>query len=151
MNNELRSRALVCVDFLSKALLGELDDRSNNGEVKGLSSIIGEMAMYLPEFNFYPSDRLGKCREVAFFTSLIGKRWHLDRRNKIPFDEMFKNVIQHCQGSCSGVTQYAAIIIDNWDDDTASFWQSNIESLKRNGIVVEVHLLLHRGRSSFYL
>lgn len=61
MNNELRSRALVCVDFLSKTLLGELDDRSNNGEVKGLSAIIGEMSIYLPEFNFYPSDRIGKC------------------------------------------------------------------------------------------
>jgi hypothetical protein len=151
MNDELRNLALVCIDYLSKALSGDLNDRINNKDKKDLSAILWDMTMYLPEFNFYPSEEKTKCCKVAFFTSLIGKRWNLDRKQRLSLDEMFKYLIKHCQGSCAGYTTYAAIIIDNWDDDTVAFWQPNIDRLTHSGVTIEVHLLLPHGKTSFFL
>jgi hypothetical protein len=151
MNNELRSRALECIDYLSKTLSGDLNEMNNNRDTKDLATILRDMTMYLPEFNFYPAEEKTKCCEVAFFTSLIGKRWNLDRKQRLSLDEMFKYLIKHCQGSCAGYTSYAAIITDNWDDDTVAFWQPNIDRLTQSGVTIEVHLLLPHGKTSFFL
>jgi hypothetical protein len=143
MNNELRSRALVCIDLLSKSLSGQLNDRINNRDQKDLSAILWDMTMYLPEFNFYPSEEKSKCCEVAFFTSLVGKRWNLDKKQRLSLDEMFKILIRHCQGSCANITKYVAIIADNWDDDVVEFWRSNLNQLKNHGVTIELHMLLN--------
>lgn len=92
----------------------------------------------LDGFNFYPSSQKDRCHEIAFFTSLIGKRWQLKANNKITFDLMFKYIIQHCQGNCSKLTKTVVIIVDNWDDDIANFWQANLDQIKSNGIEIEL-------------
>ena len=149
---ELRGRVKICVDFLTRALDKNISENLNQEtkeDKKGLSTIIMEMGMYLTDFNFYPSDIKGPCRQVAFFTSLSGHRWNLKEKERISFDKMFKYLIRHCQGSCSGTTNYAVLIVDNWDDDIAKFWEPNIQQLKHKGVIIEVRMMIG-GRPSIY-
>lgn len=62
---------------------------------------------------------------------------------------MFKYFIRHCQGSCSGTTTYAVLLVDNWDDDIAKFWEPNIQQLKLKGITIEVRMMIGT-RSNIY-
>jgi hypothetical protein len=127
----------------------ERDFVSDNSE--HLTQTLLMMTMYLHEFNFYPSDIKGNCCEVAFFASLLGERWRLRKNQKIPFDQMFKNLINHCQGKCSTKTKYAIIIADNWDDDIANFWQPNIEVLKSIGVSVQVFMMIGKVQNNYQL
>jgi hypothetical protein len=154
MLEQNRARVSQCIRFLTRALdKNNLDNESDKFRVdfNGLTGVLGQMSMYLHEFNFYPSDILGHCCEVAFFTTLIGKRWNLEKKEKTTFEQMFNNLINHCQGKCSNKTKYAVIIADNWDDDIASFWQPNIDRLKANGVIVEVHMMIGRNDNSYEL
>ncbi len=149
---ELKSRIKTCVDFLTRALDKnklETENRKFQDDFNGLSSIVMQMSMYLAEFNFYPSGFHSHCCQVAFFTSLSGQRWNLKDDERISFDQMFKYLIRHCQGLCSGTTTYAVLLVDNWDDDIAKFWEPNIELLKRNGVTIEVRMMIG-GRSNVY-
>jgi hypothetical protein len=62
---------------------------------------------------------------------------------------MFKYLIRHCQGSCSGTTTYAVLLVDNWDDDIAKFWEPNIQQLKYKGVIIEVRMMIG-GKPSVY-
>lgn len=149
---ELKGRVKTCVDYLSRALdknNSENLNQESREDKKGLSTVIMEMSMYLPEFNFYPSGFHSHCCQVAFFTSLSGQRWNLKDDERISFDQMFKYLIRHCQGSCSGTTTYAVLLLDNWDDDIAKFWEPNIEQLKRKGVTIEVRMMIG-SRSNVY-
>ncbi len=142
---ELSNRVKTCVDFLTRALDKnnlENENQKFQGDFNGLNSIVMQMSMYLSEFNFYPSDFYGHCCQVSFFTSLSGQRWNLSDSERISFDQMFKYLIKHCQGSCSGITTYAVLLVDNWDDDIAKFWEPNIEQLKRKGVKIEVQMMI---------
>jgi hypothetical protein len=150
---ELRGRVKTCVDFLTRALdrnnLDDVNRRENKDDNNVLENIVSQMSMYLSEFNFYPSDFYGHCCQVAFFTSLSGQRWNLKNKERISFDLMFKSLIRHCQGSCAGTTTYAVLIVDNWDDDIAKFWEPNIQQLKNKGVIIEVRMMIG-GRPSVY-
>jgi hypothetical protein len=142
---ELKGRVNTCVDFLTRALDKnnlEFENQKFKDDFKGLSNIVMQMSMYLAEFNFYPSGLHTHCCQVAFFTSLSGQRWNLKDTERICFDDMFNNIIRHCQGSCPGITTYAVLLIDNWDDDIAKFWEPNIEQLKRKGVTIEVRMMI---------
>lgn len=144
-NEELIGSVRICVDFLTRALdknnLQNETDRFKK-DYSDLRNIVTQMSMYLAEFNFYPSEYYSHCCQVAFFTSLTGSRWNLKNSERISFEEMFRYLIRHCQGTCSGTTTYAVLLVDNWDDDIAQFWRPNIEELKRKGIIVEVRMLM---------
>jgi hypothetical protein len=73
--------------------------------------------------------------------SLNGKRWNLKNSDRVTFDSMFKNIVRHCQGLCPGIITYIVLIVDNWDDEIAKYWEPNIERLKQNGVTVDVRLL----------
>jgi hypothetical protein len=149
---ELRGRVNTCVDFLTQALdINNLEHQNQKfqDDFKGLFSIVMQMSMYLANFNFYPSDFKGPCRQVAFFTSLNGQRWNLTDSERISFDQMFKYMIRHCQGSCVGTTSYAVLLVDNWDDDIAKFWEPNIQQLKNKGVTIEVRMMIG-SRSNIY-
>ncbi len=142
---ELRGQVNICVDFLMRALDRnnlETENQKFQDDFQRLSSIVMQMSMYLAEFNFYPSEFYSHCCRVAFFTSLSGQRWNIKDSERISFDQMFKDFIRHCQGSCSGTTTYAVLIVDNWDDDIAKFWEPNIEQLKRKGVSIEVRMMI---------
>lgn len=100
------------------------------------------------QVNFYPSDHLGPCCNIAFFISLRGKRWKIKNKDRVDFSELFDNIIQHCQGSCQGHTNQAIIITDNWDDDVANKWKHNIQALKSHG--VEFHVFVITGSYRCY-
>jgi hypothetical protein len=155
MREQYRSRVSQCIKFLTRALDKNNFENYNDkfrSDFDGLSSILMQLTMYLHEFNFYPSDIPGgHCCEVAFFTSLTGGRWNLEKKEKISFEQMYKYLINHCQGKCSNTTKYAIIIADNWDDDIASFWQPNIEKLKAVGIIVEVHMIIGKNDNTYEL
>lgn len=89
-------------------------------------------------FNFYPSSHYGSCQALAMFTSLNGKRWRIKSNCKLNFEQMFKFVIKHCQGLCPDHTKTVALIVDNWDDDVVTFWQSNIDVIKATGVNFEL-------------
>ena len=149
-----QSRVNQCVKFLTNSLDKNLQEDLKQNSPKdsnNLTGILLQMSMYLHEFNFYPSDISGHCCEVAFFTSLLGDRWNLNRGDKISFDQMFKNVISHCQGKCSNKTNYAVLVVDNWDDDIANFWFPNIEKIKDNGVLVEVRMMMGKNMNTFEL
>ena len=149
-----RSRVRQCIKFLTRALdKNNLENENEKflSDFNGLNGILWQLTMYLHEFNFYPSDITGHCCEVAFFTSLTGSRWNLEIKEKITFEQMYKHLINHCQGKCSNKTKYAVIIADNWDDDIASFWQPNIDKLKANGVIVEVHMIIGKNENSYEL
>ncbi len=146
---ELKIKVDVCVDYLQNALFKGLNEVGNNEvgyvefqkDFSSLSQIIGQMSMYLAEFNFYPSGIHAHCCEVSFFMSLNGKHWNLKNSEKVSFDDMFKNIIRHCQGSCPEITTYIVLLVDDWNVETAKFWQPNIERLKQNGVTVDVRML----------
>ena len=94
--------------------------------------------------NFYPSDIKGRCHEVAYFMSLQGKGVTL-KKGKIPFDKMMKLFIKHCQGSCIDKVKHAIIITDKHDNDEIEFWQSNINNIKKNGVRIEL-LIIVQGK-----
>lgn len=149
---ELRNRINTCVNFLTRALDKnnlETENQKFQDDFRGLHSILMQMSMYLAEFNFYPSGFHTHCCKVAFFTSLSGQRWNLKDSERIGFDEMFKYFIRHCQGTCSGTTTYAVLLVDNWDDNIAKFWEPNIEQLKRKGVTIEVRMMIG-SRSNVY-
>jgi hypothetical protein len=149
-----QERVYQCINFLTRALDKKKLESENDKFIEDfgkLSDVIMQLTMYLHEFNFYPSDIMGSCCEVAFFTSLLGGRWNLEKKEKISFEQMFKNLINHCQGKCSNKTKYAIIIADNWDDDIANFWQPNIDTLKSNGVVVEVHMMIGKNVCTYEL
>lgn len=151
---ELKVRVNTCMNFLTRALdKNNLENESLEfqDDFKGLSSIIMQMSMYLAEFNFYPSGFHTHCCQVAFFTSLNGQRWNLKDSERISFDQMFKYFIRHCQGSCSGTTTYAVLLVDNWDDDIAKFWEPNIQQLKLKGVIVEVRMMIGSRSNIYYL
>lgn len=149
-----RSKVSQCIKFLTRAIDKnnlEYENDKFRSDYKGLAGILMQLTMYLHEFNFYPSDITGHCCEVAFFTSLTGGRWNLEKKEKISFEQMYKNLINHCQGKCSNKTKYAVIITDNWDDDIASFWQPNIDKLKADGVIVEVHMMIGKNDNTYEL
>lgn len=144
-----QSRVEQCIKFLTRAIDKNqlaIEDTKFIEDFKSLDKVLFQMIMYLHEFNFYPSDIFGKCCEVAFFTSLIGSRWNLEDKEKLTLDQMFKNLVKHCQGSCCKKTKYAVIVTDNWDDDIYDFWKSNIDKLKADGFFIEIHMLIGRNR-----
>jgi hypothetical protein len=149
-----KKRVSQCIKFLTREL-----DKSNseenlsrlNRDTDNLTGILLNMTMYLSEFNFYPSDIKGNCCEVAFFTSLLGDRWNLEKKEKISFEQMFKYLINHCQGKCAKKTKYVIIISDNWDDNIANFWQPNIDRLKDAGVILEVHMMIGKNEISYEL
>ena len=55
---------------------------------------------------------------------------------------MFNYLIKHCQGSCEGSTTYAVLLVDNWDDDIAKFWEPNIQQMKKKGVTIEVRMMI---------
>jgi hypothetical protein len=149
---ELKGRVNTCVNFLTRALDKNNLENENlkfQDDFNDLSSIIMQMSMYLAEFNFYPSGFHTHCCQVSFFTSLSGQRWNLKDSERISFDQMFKYFIRHCQGSCSGTTTYAVLLVDNWDDDIAKFWEPNIQQLKYKGVIIEVRMMIG-GKPSVY-
>jgi len=151
---ELKGRVNTCVDFLTRALDKNnlsTENRKFQDDFKGLSNIVMQMSMYLAEFNFYPSGFHTHCCQVAFFTSLSGKRWNLKDSERIGFDQMFNYLIRHCQGSCPGVTNYAVLLVDNWDDDIAKFWEPNIQQLKNKGVVIEIRMMIGGSPSVYEL
>lgn len=149
-----KKRVSQCIKFLTREL-----DKSNSEnnlsrsdcDTYNLTGILLHITMYLSEFNFYPSDLEGRCCEVAFFTSLLGDRWNLERKEKISFEQMFKFLINHCQGKCAKKTKYVVIIADNWDDNIANFWQPNIDRLKDNGVILEVHMMIGKSEMTYEL
>ena len=149
---ELIGRVNTCTNFLIRAL-----DKNNlmnenlkfQDDFNDLNNIVMQMSMYLAEFNFYPSGFPTHCCQVAFFTSLSGQRWNLKDSERISCDEMFKYLIRHCQGSCFGTTTYAVLLVDNWDADTAEFWEPNINQMKNKGVIIEVRMMIG-SRSSVY-
>ena len=49
---------------------------------------------------------------------------------------------QHCQGSCAGQTNEVTIITDSWNDDVASKWNTNIQTLsQRDGVRFEINII----------
>lgn len=149
---ELEGRVDQCLKFLVRALdKNSLLDESEKfvDDFQSLSSVIMQMSMYLAEFNFYPSGFHTHCCQISFFTSLIGARWNLKQDEKLSFDQMFKQLIRHCQGSCSGKTTLAVLVVDNWDDDIANFWEPNIFQLKQKGVTIQVRMMIG-GRPNVY-
>lgn len=151
---ELIGRVNTCANFLIRAL--DKDNLENENlkfqdDFKSLNSILMQMSMYLAEFNFYPSGFHAHCCQVVFFTSLNGQRWNLNGSERISFDQMFKYFIRHCHGSCSGTTTYAVLLVDNWDDDIAKFWEPNIQQLKLKGITIEVRMMIGNKSNVYYL
>ena len=149
---ELEGRVKTCVDFLTRALDKnrlEIENQKFQDDFIGLSSIVIQMSMYLAEFNFYPSGFHTHCCQVAFFTSLSGQRWNLKDSERISFDQMYSYLIKHCQGSCEGSTTYAVLLVDNWDDDIAKFWEPNIQQMKKKGVTIEVRMMIG-SRSNVY-
>jgi hypothetical protein len=149
---DMLNRINECIKLIKREL-----DKSNlerdivSDDPAHLTQTLLMMTMYLHEFNFYPSDMKGNCCEVAFFASLQGERWRLRKNQKTPFDQMFKNLINHCQGICSTKTKYAIIIADNWDDDVANFWQPNIDILKSMGVSIQVFMMIGKVQSNYPL
>ncbi len=142
---ELKNKVSTCINFLTGCL--DRDNLNTEYPVKkndsiGLDNIVMEMSMFLPEFNFYPSKNKTGCSQVSIFTSLMGKRWNLKNSERLTFDQMFKFIIRHFQGSCMGKTKYAVLVVDNWDDDIANFWKPNIEQLNKNGVIIEVRMMI---------
>lgn len=141
---ELKTKVDVCVDYLASVLSKGKNESGNLAvlqDFSSLSQIIAQMSTNLSEFNFYPSDIAGHCCQVSFFLSLNGKHWNLKNSEKVSFDDMFKNIIRHCQGSCPEITTYIVLLVDDWNVEVAKFWQPNIERLKQNGVTVDVRML----------
>jgi hypothetical protein len=143
---ELEMMINQCVTLLKKDLdRGNLNIEELNQlefERSRLKSCLFKMSMFLAKFNFYPGAESVNCCSVAFFCSLTGNRWTLDETEVLTFEQMFKNLIKHCQGACPDITKFAVIIADNWDDDVVSFWKPNIERLKSKGISILVYMMI---------
>jgi hypothetical protein len=150
MNPELQKRIDLSVKLLIRKLeLVEFDFDTKNRDKISLRDILMGMTYNLHEFNFYPSGLTVGCCEVAFFMSFLGRRWDLEKKERLSLEEMYKILISHCQGKCPDKTKVAVIVADNWDDDIAEFWRPNISQLKKNGVSVQVHLIIGRDKT-FY-
>ena len=89
---DTEKRIETCLDYFNKAIDGTISSKISltGSEPDSLDSIVSQMSMYLAQFNFYPSENKSGCFDVAFFTSLTGKRWNLKEQERIDFEMMFK-------------------------------------------------------------
>ena len=120
------------------------DERDKNQ----LENILAEKSITLTRLgqamNFYPGIKGSGCHEIAFFVSLKDQpnRARLKLRKYLPFDEMLKTVVRHCQGTCRHRTRHIGIITDSIDNETLSFWRSNLLEIINDNIEVEFYLVV---------
>ena len=139
MNDKEYTDAII--SFTINDILSRLDSTlsiDQDHRLQSFDDIFHEQSIEGHQFNFYPSVHKGSCQKIAMFTSLNGKRWKIKANCKISFEQMFKYVIKHCQGLCPNYTKTVVLIVDNWDDDVVTFWQSNINTLKASGVNFEL-------------
>lgn len=134
------------------ALMGKSESRIrevffDERDFIGLQHLLDKNSITLSELgkfmNFYPGVKGAKCHEQAFFISLQdqprGARIKL--KENLSFDETMKEVVRHCQGSCSEVTREIFILTDQLDGPTLDFWRRNLEQIQRRGIKIEFHFI----------
>ncbi len=120
------------------------DERDKNQ----LEDILAEKSITLTRLgqamNFYPGIKGSGCHEIAFFVSLKDQpsRARLKLRKYLPFDEMLKAVVRHCQGTCRHMTRHIGILTDSIDNETLSFWRSNLLEIINDNIEVEFYLVV---------
>lgn len=84
--------------------------------------------------NCYPGFPDNACCRKAFFISLTSNRYISSRGGgHLTFRKALEVFVRHMQGYCKGRTEVAIFIIDSWDPDSFSEWQSNIEQIKKEG------------------
>jgi len=120
------------------------DERDRNK----LENILAEKSITLSRLgqymNFYPGNKASGGHEIAFFVSLKDQpsRARLKLRKYLPFDEMLKAVVRHCQGTCRHMTRHIGIITDSIDNEALSFWRSNLREIINDNIEVEFYLVV---------
>lgn len=133
--------------LMSKSEERQRDIFFDERDKKELARILAEKSITLTRLgqamNFYPGIKGSGCHEIAFFVSLKDQpsRARLKLRKYLPFDEMLKTVVRHCQGTCRHSTKYIGIITDSIDHETLNFWRSNLLEIINDNIEVEFYLV----------
>lgn len=89
--------------------------------------------------NMYPSNHGGSCCHEAFFISLSSTRY-AKSAGHLKFRKALEKLVQHTQGTCSGITKVAVLITDSWDANAIDEWRGNIEQIQQH-IHLEVYLI----------
>ena len=101
---------------------------------------IGEIARsQLGEINSYPGVPGDRCHQLALFVALHGQL----RKGKGHENcaQILEEMIRHLQGRCPGTTRHAVLILDAWWHDHYEKWRANIETIKHDGVRIEVYLI----------
>ncbi len=92
------------------------------------------------DVNCYPSNRKGGCKRVAYFISLKSKRYAIGGGH-LTFRKALERLVQHMQGSCPEITEVAILLSDSWDAEVLDDWHNNIETINRQGRIVEAYII----------
>lgn len=125
-------------EHLVQEIAGQLSRRENEGvrsaEIPSLiqDSLSGEAV------NCYPGVP-GRCHEKLVLLSLQSKTYTAGGGH-LSFRKALEYLVRHMQGSCSGNTQIAILITDNWDAKALDFWRPNIKQIQGTAFL-EVYMM----------
>jgi hypothetical protein len=99
------------------------------------------------KMNFFPSDILGGCYDVAMFVSfhkpIFGLKFKKDQM--VPLDDVLKKLVQQVLGSCYPTNQKILLLTDNIETDVFEPWLGNLRAIKRMGMEIQIVYLRSDG------
>jgi hypothetical protein len=126
----------------------DLLDRNNKTQIESVSfDELLNNARIRQNMNFFPSDYLGGCYNVAMFVSfhkpIFGLKFKKDQM--VPLDDVLKKLVQQVLGSCYPTNQKILLLTDNIETDVFEPWLGNLRAIKRMGMEIQIVYLRSDG------
>ena len=128
----------------AETLAGQLVEAQFEGGLRP-SDIAGILG-FREEINCYPGVPGAGCHDTAIFVSLSSSNHRGKHRGHLTCRQAIEKLVQHMQGSCEGITQEAALIVDSWDAEAAGEWRANLKRIE-NQAHLEIYLVAGRSVS----
>ena len=134
----------------------ELDFRNGNDildkKIRPISEAVTfdellQDANFRHNINFFPSEKLCGCYEVAMFVSfhktVFGLK--LKKDQMVSLDDVLKKLVQQVLGTCYPKNQKILLLTDKVDTEVFEPWLGNFRAIKRMGMEIEIVYLRSNG------
>lgn len=132
----------------NQELRNDLIDRNNKQQIESVTfDELLNNARLRHNMNFFPSDYLGGCYNVAMFVSfhkpIFGLKFKKDQM--VPLDDVLKKLVQQVLGTCYPTNQKILLLTDNIETDMFEPWLGNLRAIKRMGMEIQIFYLRSDG------
>lgn len=132
----------------NQELRNDLIDRNNKQQIESVTfDELLNNARLRHNMNFFPSDYLGGCYNVAMFVSfhkpIFGLKFKKDQM--VPLDDVLKKLVQQVLGTCYPTNQKILLLTDNIETDMFEPWLGNLRAIKQMGMEIQIVYLRSDG------